>query len=203
MKYVIAAALVLILFTLFSTKEADMQRLNGSDTILAFGDSLTYGFGTSAEESYPSQLQRLSSLPVINAGINGETSSEALRRLPSLLSDPSIKLMLLCSGGNDLLQKKPLAQIKSNLKSMIAMAKERGIDVLLISVPDFSLFGLSPLDLYDEVAKEEEVPLVSGLLADVLGDPALKSDQIHPNAKGYKVMAEEIHKALKAYGWLP
>jgi lysophospholipase L1-like esterase len=110
--------------------------------------------------------------------------------------------MILCTGGNDILQKKPLQQLKTNLKSMISMAKNKGIDVLLISVPNLSLFGLSALDLYEEVSNEAEVPLVSGLLAEILSDPAFKSDQIHPNAKGYKKMAECIHEALKKQGWL-
>jgi lysophospholipase L1-like esterase len=105
-------------------------------------------------------------------------------------------------GGNDILQKQPMPQLKRNLKEMISLAKNRGISVLLISVPDISLFGLSPVALYAEVAKEENIPLVSGLLTDILGNPSLKSDQIHPNANGYKKMAHEIDKALKKQGWL-
>ncbi|KYJ87092.1 arylesterase [Sulfurovum riftiae] len=202
MKYVIAAALLLILFTFFQGKEPKMQKLKSGDTILAFGDSLTYGFGASPNESYPAQLQKFSGVHVINAGINGESSSEGLQRLPSLLDDPSVKLMILCFGGNDILQKKPMDQLKVNLRAMISMARAKGVDVLLVSVPNLSLFGLSPLDLYKELSKEEGVPLVSGLLAEVLGNPALKSDQIHPNAKGYKKMARRIHEVLREQGWL-
>jgi len=202
MKYVIGAILLLLLFTFFSGKEETMEKLTKEDSILAMGDSLTYGFGASPAESYPAVLQRRSGVRVINAGRNGDTSEEGLRRLPALLNDPSIKVMLLCFGGNDILQKKPLAQLKSNLKTMISMAKEKGIEVLLISVPNLSLFGLSPLGLYEEVAEEEEVPLVSGVLSKILSDPSLKSDQIHPNAKGYRVMAEKIFEAMKQYGWL-
>jgi len=202
MKYVISAILLLLLFTFFSGKEETMEKLTKEDSILAMGDSLTYGFGASPAESYPAVLQRLSGVRVINAGRNGDTSEEGLKRLPALLNDPTVKVMLLCFGGNDILQKKPLAQLKSNLKTMISMAKEKGIEILLISVPNLSLFGLSPLGLYEEVAEEEEVPLVSGVLSKILGDPSLKSDQIHPNAKGYSVMAEKIFEAMKQYGWL-
>ena len=202
MKYVIGAILVLILFTLFSGKESHMRKLKHSDAILAMGDSLTYGFGAPPEKSYPAVLQRLSGHRVINAGRNGDTSAEGLQRLPALLNDPSVKVMILCFGGNDILQKKPITQLKANLKHMIQMAKAKGVEVLLISVPDISLFGLSPLDLYEEVAEEEDVPLVSDLLSDILGNPSLKSDQIHPNAKGYNIMAEKIFEALRQYGWL-
>ena len=202
MKYVISVVLLLILFTLFSGKESHMQKLKPNDAILAMGDSLTYGFGAPPQKSYPALLQRLSGHRVINAGRNGDTSAEGLERLPSLLNDPSVKVMILCFGGNDILQKKPMAQLKANLKQMIQMAKAKGVEVLLISVPDISLFGLSPLGLYEEVAKEEDVPLVSGLLSDILGNPSLKSDQIHPNANGYHIMAEKILEALQQYGWL-
>ena len=146
--------------------------------------ALTYGFGANPNESYPTLLSQYTGLKVINAGINGDTSEEGLRRLPPLLNDPSIKIMILFFGGNDILQKKPMSVLKNNLKTMIQMAKEKKIEVLLVSVPNITLFGLSTLDLYEEVAEEENVPLLSGMLADILSDPSLKSDQIHPNANG-------------------
>jgi hypothetical protein len=84
---------------------------------------------------------------------------------------------------------------------MIHMAQKKNIEVLLISVPNLSLFGLSPLALYEEVADEENVPLLSGMLADIISKPSLKSDQIHPNALGYKIMGEKIYDKLKEEGW--
>ena len=173
------------------------MRLTNNDTILAMGDSLTYGFGVSPHESYPSLLSLLTGIKVINAGINGETSSEGLQRLPSVFHDSSIKFMILCFGGNDIMQRLPMKQLKANLKNMIHLAKEKNIAVLLVSVPNISLFGLSPLNLYEEVADEESIPLLSGMLANILENPSLKSDQIHPNALGYKQMAERIYKKLQ------
>ncbi|HHO65895.1 MAG TPA: arylesterase, partial [Epsilonproteobacteria bacterium] len=112
------------------------------------------------------------------------------------------KLMILCSGGNDILQKKPMEELKQNLKTMIRMAKKKNIDILLVSVPNIGLFGLSPLKLYEEVAEEENIPLLSGMLADILSQPSLKNDQIHPNASGYKKMAEQIYETMKEQGWI-
>ncbi len=202
MKYIlITVTLILIFFTL-TKKKTDIQALATQDTILAFGDSLTYGYGTTLTKSYPSLLSSLTGLKVINAGVNGETSQEGVARLPRLLEDPSIKLMILCFGGNDILQKRSMSSLKKNLKTMIQMAKEKNIQVLLISVPNISLFGLSALALYEEVSDEEKVPLISGILANILGNPTLKSDQIHPNALGYKIMAEKIYESLKENGWL-
>jgi len=192
----IAIAIILILFTL-SQKERNIQALTPQDSILAFGDSLTYGYNAKPNESYPVVLSRLSGHKVINAGIPAESSHDGLKRLPALLEDESIELMILFFGGNDIMQGLSMESLKSNLKTMIHMAKEKNIEVLLISVPNLSLFGLSPLDLYEEVADEENVPLLSGMLADILSQPSLKSDQIHPNALGYKMMAEKIYEKLK------
>jgi len=202
MKYLLSAvAIILILFSLIP-KEKTIQPLNQNDTILAFGDSLTYGYNAKKDESYPSVLSRLSGYKVINEGILGDTSHEGLRRITPLLEDKNIKLMILLFGGNDIIQGLSMEDLKSNLKTMIHMAKEKRIDVLLISVPNLSLFGLSALELYEEVAEEEGVPLLSGMMADILETPSLKSDQIHPNAKGYKIMAEKIYEKLKEEGWL-
>jgi len=202
LKYlIILISVIIIIFTL--TKETTkMQELQTTDTILAFGDSVTYGYGAKHDESYPFILSTLTGYKVINGGVNGDTSSDGLRRLPKLLEDESIKLIILCFGGNDILRKLPMSELKKNLRNMINIAKSKNIQVLLVSVPNISLFGLSPLELYGELSDEENVPLVSGVLAGILSKPSLKSDQIHPNALGYKKMAEDIYNALKKHGWV-
>ena len=192
---------MIILFSDYS-KERTIKPLKPKDHILAFGDSLTYGYNVKPSESYPSVLAKLSGYTIINEGVLGDTSKDGLRRLPKLLKEEEFKLIILLFGGNDIIQGLSRKDLKRNLKSMIAMAKKKNIDVLLISIPDFGLFGLSPLKLYDEVAKEENVVLLSGLMAGILEDPSLKSDQIHPNAKGYKKMSEKIYERLKNEGWL-
>ena len=197
----IVILVVLVLLTL-TEKETNSVKLIKNNTILALGDSLTYGFGANPSESYPALLSEMTGLRVINAGINGETSKEGLVRLPKLLEDPSIKLMILFFGGNDIMQRRSREELKQNLKTMIQLAKQKHIDVLLISVPNIGLFGLSPLSLYKEVAEEENIPLLSGMLADILSQPSLKNDQIHPNGSGYKKMAERIYETLKEHGWI-
>ena len=202
MKYIlVAVAMALILFSL-TKKDPNIQTLHPQNTILAFGDSLTYGYNAKPDESYPAILSTMTGLNVINAGIPAETSQEGLRRLPKLLDDTSIKLMILCFGGNDMMQQVSVDVLKNNLKTMIQMAKSKGIDVLLISIPNLTLFGLAPLSVYDEVANEENIPLISGLLSKILSDPSLKSDQIHPNALGYRQIAENIYENLKENDWV-
>jgi lysophospholipase L1-like esterase len=202
MKYIIIVIFSVLMILTLTKKETNAMTLTSNDTILAFGDSLTYGFGARSEESYPTRLSVLSGYKVINAGVIAEASDEGLKRLPQLLEEGSIKLMILCFGGNDIMQKRSMSSLKQNLKTMIRMAKAKNIDVLLISVPNITLFGLSPLELYDEVAEEENIPLLSGILANILSQPSLKSDQVHPNALGYKKMSELIYESLKEHNWI-
>lgn len=202
MKYLLSAvAIILILFSL-NSKEMPMQTLDQNDSILAFGDSLTYGYNAKANESYPAVLSRLLGYTVINEGVLGDTSHEGLRRIAPLLEERNIKLMILLLGGNDIMQGLSMEDLKSNLKTMIQMAKKKQINVLLISMPKLSIFEPSPLELYEEVAEEEDVPLLSGMMSNILKQPSLKSDQIHPNAKGYTMMAKMIYEKLKEEGWL-
>lgn len=201
-KYIFILLIGILLVISFTKESPKMNTLQTTDTVLALGDSITYGFGADTIQSYPYFLSQKTGLNIINAGVNGDTSEEGLARVPQLLHDKSIKLILLCFGGNDLLQKKSQADIKSNLKKMIHLAKMKNIPVILISVPNISVFGLQPLELYEELAEEENVELVEGLLTTILSRSSLKSDYIHPNAKGYKQMADEIYIHLQDKGWI-
>jgi len=202
MKYIIVAVIIVLALLNFKTEERDHMTLTQQDSILAFGDSLTYGFGASPDESYPVQLSKLTGLKVINAGVNAETSEEGLQRLAPFLENPSVKLMILFFGGNDIMQKRSMQSLKANLTNMIQMAKAKNIDVLLVALPNFSLFGISDLHLYKEVSDEEDIPLLSKMYANIITEPSLKSDQIHPNAQGYSVMAEKIFESLNKHGWI-
>jgi len=202
LKYLLIVLAIIALIIFFKKETPEVIKLNPTDKILAFGDSITYGYGESKNESYPYLLSQMTNIQVINAGVNGDTSQEGLQRLPSLLKDSSIKLVLLCFGGNDILQKVPLAEIKSNLKKMIQLAKQKNIDVILISVPNVSPLGLSSLALYSTVADEENIEIMDDVLVHVLSRSSLKNDYIHPNAKGYKHMADEIHEHLKSNKWI-
>jgi len=172
--------------------------------ILAFGDSLTYGFGSQDPEtqSYPARLQRLTGQPVVNAGVNGETSAEGLRRIGPLLRESHPGLVILCLGGNDILQRRSRQELKENLRGIILRIRASGAKIFLIAVPDFGLLGLHPLPLYRELAQEYDLPMEEDLLPGILSQPALKSDPVHPNALGYRRMAERIYQRLKEEGLL-
>jgi lysophospholipase L1-like esterase len=110
--------------------------------------------------------------------------------------------MILCHGGNDLLARQNHQQIADNLRAMLRIARERGVAVLLVAVPSPNLM-LKPPSLYEELAGELRIPLERKALSHILGKGALKSDHIHPNAAGYRQLAEAVFELLKKSGALP
>jgi lysophospholipase L1-like esterase len=169
--------------------------------VLAFGNSLTYGTGALPEESYPAVLERLIGREVINAGVPGELSSQGLRRLPGTLEHWQPALVLLCHGGNDLLRRSDGAETEQNLREMVRIAAVAGTPVVLLGVPRAGLV-LRSAALYRDVADDLQVPLEAEILPTVLGDNRLKSDPIHPNAVGYRRIAEAVRGLLGEAGAL-
>ena len=182
-----------------SGPQFDSIPVDGS--ILAFGDSLTYGTGVKKHESYPSVLQELTGRTVINAGVPGELTANGLQRLPGLLDQHQPDLLILVHGGNDMLRKKNLAKAVENLRQMIELSRNRNIPVAMMAVPNPTLI-LSPAEFYEELATEMNVPIEVDAIADILQYPGNKSDAVHPNAKGYRMMAESIHELLTSAGAL-
>ena len=164
--------------------------------ILAFGDSLTHGTGATREQSYPSVLADLLGNEVINAGVPGEISAEGLKRLPEALAEHQPDLVILCHGGNDFLRRMDQTQTAHNRRRTIETIRGHGADVILLGVPRFG-FVLEPPEFYGAIAEEFQVPYQSEVVSDLLSDRALKSDQIHPNSKGYQQMAEAVYELIR------
>ncbi|MGB5833826.1 MAG: arylesterase [Thiohalocapsa sp.] len=197
----ILACLTLTLLVTACDSGPRLAPLAGDAMILAIGDSLTDGSGARDDESYPRLLAASTGLEVINAGVPGEESDAGLARLPKLLDRTRPDLVILGHGGNDLLRKRDRSQTKSNLRRMAELARASGASVVLLGVPRPGLFlGTHPL--YRELANELELPIEDKALADILADPDLKSDQIHPNAAGYVKLADAIHDLLRQTGAL-
>jgi len=170
-------------------------------TILAFGDSLTFGFGTEKSKSYPRVLAQLSGLRVINAGVSGEVTSQGLARLPETMDQTMPDLLILLEGGNDILRNKDPEVTKRNLASMIELAHSRGVDVVLIGVPAKRIFS-DAASFYADLAERYRLVFEDKLIANLLRQSDYKSDAIHFNEKGYRVMAEAIHELLVENGAL-
>lgn len=183
-----------------SAKPAALPPLPTDAKILAFGDSLTAGYGTTTDKAYPAVLSQLIKREVINAGISGETSAEGRSRLAQVLDDHEPRLVILCLGGNDMLRKMDRAEMKANLAAMIEEIRGRGMRVLLLGVPQPALLGLESDPVYAELAQRYELPIENEIFPELLSDKSLKSDQIHLNAQGYAQLAQAIAKLLKGTG---
>jgi lysophospholipase L1-like esterase len=193
---------LLALFLLAACDRAPtLPKLDSHDVIVAFGDSLTHGTGASADTTYPAVLASLTGRTVINAGVPGDTTSSGLARLPAVLEEHQPRLVLLCLGGNDMLRKQPESATENNLRLLVQTIRASGAEVVLIGVPEPRLFGGAP-DFYARVAEEMQLPLEQDIFNEVLKDNRLKSDPIHANAAGYRVVAERLAEFLRETGAL-
>ena len=194
--YVLALALIALVGC---TKAPRLEPLAPDAVVLAFGDSLTYGTGADERESYPAQLAVLIGRKVARAGVPGEISGDGLKRLPEALDEHQPRLLILCHGGNDFLRRLSKQQVAANVRAMIRLARERGIDVVLVGTPEPG-FSVTAPEFYGEIAKELRVPYEDSVIGQILRDASLKSDPIHPNARGYRLIAERIAGLLKKAG---
>jgi lysophospholipase L1-like esterase len=193
------AAALLVLALAACGERPKLEHLASDAVVLAFGDSLTYGTGATEDESYPAQLERLIGRRVVRAGVPGEVTAQALERLPQALDEHSPRLLLLCIGGNDFLQRLGTAQAEANVRAMVKLARSRGVDIVLIGTPEPGL-TLAPPAFFAAIAADFRLPYEDAALTQVLRDNALKSDPIHPNARGYRVIAERLAERLKQSG---
>lgn len=198
----IVALFAVLLFLTACSKTPQLPPLAADATILAFGDSLTFGTGAGEAESYPAVLMSLTGRKVVNAGVSGEVSATGVQRLPELLELVHPALLILCHGGNDLLAHQSQQLIADNIRAMMRIAAERGVPVMLVAVPAPDL-SLQQPPFYAELAKELHAPIEAKILPNILSKRKLKSDHIHPNAAGYRMFAEALVKLLKKSGALP
>ncbi len=183
------------------------QAVPAGATVLALGDSLTYGTGAAPEAAYPAVLAARSGWQVVNAGVPGELSAQTLARLPALLDEHRPALVILCTGGNDLLRRMDEQALRANLRALLAGIRGAGAQALLVAVPRPTLSSqltgsLSDHALYAEIATETGVPLHADGWSTVLADDRLKSDAVHANAAGYEAFAAGLAETLAENGLL-
>ncbi len=160
-------------------------------TIVAFGDSLTAGSGSSPGRDYPSVLAQRLGLPVINRGVPGDTTAQALARLERdvLALEPGLVIVIL--GGNDYLRGIDAAVVEHNLSTIVERLQAAGAVVVLGEIRGV-IPGADYGSLFRRVARKYGAALVPDLLKDILTNPARKSDPIHPNDEGYRLMADRV-----------
>jgi lysophospholipase L1-like esterase len=180
-------------------KVPPLAKVGANDVIVAFGDSLTYGTGAAEHESYPQVLAPLIGRKVVSAGVPGEITAQALQRLPEVLAQHKPKLVVVCLGGNDMLRKVSEAETIANLRAIVRQVKDSGAHAVLVGVPRPALLTSAP-KFYEEIAREFGIPYEGAVVTAVLYKPEFKSDPIHPNAAGYRRIAEAVAELLRKAG---
>ncbi len=183
------------------------QSVASRPKIIAFGNSLTAGFGLSEKESYPYLLQeKLKAdgydFEVVNAGVSGDTSLGGLERSDWVLEQENAKILILELGANDLLRGVPVAKMKDNLDKIIRKAKAKNLKILLcgmLAPPTMGAEYQRDFTMaFPDLATEHKVEFLPFLLENIAMKKELnQADGIHPNAEGEKIMADNIYKALK------
>jgi len=224
-KFIRAAAILSfisssLLFSACGVSTAEKQSNNASEKalsmpqitsdkpkIVAFGDSLTAGFGLTEKESYPYLLQQKLNADgfdyeVVNAGVSGETSLGGLERVDWVLEQENVRILILELGANDLLRRVPVAQMKRNLSKIIERAQAKKITVLLcgmLAPPNLGAqYQRDYVNAFPDLASEYKVAFLPFILEGVALDAKLNQpDGIHPNSEGEKIMTETVYKALK------
>jgi lysophospholipase L1-like esterase len=182
-------------------EQPKLPRLAADAVVLAFGDSLTFGTGASDSESYPAQLAQLIGRQVVRAGVPGEVSAAGLARLPAMLEEHRPALLVLCHGGNDFLRRQSKEAAAANVRAMVGLAKSLGVAVVLVGTPEPG-FTVTPPEFYRAIAAEYRIPYEGEVVGKILKDSGLKSDSIHPNARGYRLIAERVADLLRKSGAL-
>ena len=186
-------------------KQQKLSALPAGSKVLAFGDSVTFGTGAVPGEDWPTLLAGLTSWQITNAGIPGDTAEAGKSRIRGLLDEHTPALVIIEIGGNDFLRRRSPSAVKEDIKAIITAAKGAGSQVVLIGVPELSLLAVvagktSDSPIYQELGKEEGVPVIADVFSEILSRPELCADKIHPNFQGYQQMASGIYAGLKSIG---
>jgi len=166
--------------------------------ILCFGDSITFGYGAEPGGDYPAALAKMTIFPVINAGIDGDTSTEALERIKSDVLDKEPLLVIVEFGGNDFLRKMPQEVTLNNMREIIDRIQEQGAMVAVVDISTGMILG-QYRSAFDSLAREKGAIFIPHVLSGIITNPSLKSDFIHPNSNGYNVIAQRIYRVITPY----
>ncbi len=170
---------------------------NSGQTVVAFGDSLTAGYGAGKDKAYPAVLGRMINRPVVNLGLSGDTAANAPARLPQVLQ-ANPYMVLIEFGGNDFMRSVPFDQTEQAMRQIVDEVQSAGAVAVLVDTGGYP--GMSRYTkLYKQIAKEKQALFVPGILDGIFGKSKYKADPIHPNAAGYEIVAQKVHKAIKPY----
>lgn len=164
-------------------------------SIVVLGDSLAAGFGVKPEECYVALLADRFGVPIVNAGVSGDTTAGGLARLQQDVLSHAPRVVIVELGGNDILRRVPSAETEANLTAIIEAVQRAGAAVVLVGVDGpLGMGAMTPT--MRALSRRYGTAIVPGVLSGILGTPRLMFDQIHPNAAGHALMADRIARVL-------
>ena len=198
-KYIWLFAIFYLLFTLNGCAKKEIKNIDShGKNIICFGNSITFGYGASPGKDFPRALAKMIDIPVINSGLDGDDTNTALKRLNNDVLSRNPLLVIIEFGGNDFLRKIPLEDTLKNIEEMIVKIHSVGA---MVALADISM-GII-MDSYSKgfkrLCNKHQVIYIPSLLKGIITNESLRSDFIHPNASGYKVIAHRIYRTIIPY----
>ncbi len=194
---IIALALGIVL-TLKNSRYEIKNASSAGRNIICFGDSITFGYGVNPGEDYPAQLSKILKRAAINAGVDGDTAAEGLARIKTDVLDKEPYLVLVEFSGNDFIKKVPLDTTISNIRDIIRQVQAAGAMTVVVDV-SAGFFMREYRERLAQLARETGSIFIPEVLSHILTNPSMKSDFLHPNAAGYKIVAERIYRRIAPY----
>jgi lysophospholipase L1-like esterase len=180
-------------------QKKDIQNLNSKGkNIICFGDSLTFGYGAASGADYPSALAKMVDRPVINAGVDADTTAEALKRLESDVLSRDPFLVIVEFGGNDFLRQVPQETTIKNIKEIVEKIQAKGAMVAIVDISAGFFMRDYRLAFYN-LSREIGAIFIPSILNNIITNPSMKSDFLHPNNNGYRIIADTVYRAIKPY----
>jgi acyl-CoA thioesterase-1 len=192
-------AFAFLLFISLGCSKREIKNMGAKGkNIVCFGDSLTFGYGALPGEDYPTALGKMLTIPVINCGIDGDTTSEAMGRLRSDVLGREPILVIIEFGGNDFLRKTPKDVTLGNISDMVDLIQKSGA---MVAIADISagMFLAEYRRDFCRLAREKQAIFIPGLMSGIITNPSMKSDFLHPNGEGYKLIAQRVRQAITPY----
>ena len=196
-KFLVGVLIVMGLFYwLYGGKTGIKNFPNTNRTVVAFGDSLTAGYGAAAGHSYPDVLAQKTDRPVVNLGISGEMAAQAPARISQVLRQHPY-MVLIEFGANDFMHQQSMQAAVDAVSQIVDAVQEAGAIAVIVDTggPGMSEYTKA----YKKISREKGALYVPGIMKGIFYRPSLKSDQVHPNEAGYAKVAEKVYKVIKPY----
>ncbi len=195
-KWILLAALAACAFYFMKSSDEITNLHNPHSAVVAFGDSLTAGYGAPQGASYPDVLSKKLGRPVVNMGLSGETAAHAPTRLPQVL-EQNPHMVLIEFGANDYMRGLLQEEAVSAVARIVDEVQAAGAVAVIVDTGGPGMGAYT--DAYKKLAKDKRAVFVPGIMQGIFHDRRYKSDMVHPNAAGYEKVAEKVYRHIKPY----